>query len=197
LVRNLQSVREKFPGYHCRPVGSIGPERARLLVVGLAPGLHGANRTGKPFIGDSSGDFLFQALEKANLISRSQDFRYRFDKVKITNAVKCLPPENRPTMAEIITCNTYLVDELKLHFNKNMRKNRCVLALGSLAYKAVGLAINTRLPRFQHGEITELEEKFWLLSSYHPSRINTNTGRLTAAMLDDVMERLVDLLTVP
>jgi uracil-DNA glycosylase len=189
LAGYLMRLRDRYPGYRCLPVPAWGSPRARLLLVGLAPGLHGANRTGRPFTGDASGDFLFAALHRAGFASAPDAAAARLEDVRITNAVRCAPPGNRPTMLELRTCSGYLSVELGALWRPRVRRPRCVIALGNLAHQAVGLALGTRLPTFAHGRAVVLARGLLLLDSYHPSRQNTNTRRLTPAMLDDVLER--------
>jgi len=187
LVAYRHEVKAHYPDYHCKPVPPWGSSRARLLVVGLAPGLHGANRTGRPFTGDASGDFLFAALHRAGFATTPTAERARLNDVRITNAVRCLPPDNRPTAAELRTCSTYLAGELAQLWRAGMRRPRCVLALGRLAHEAVAQAGDWPLPAFHHGQQVSLAPGLLLLDSYHPSRQNTNTGRLTPDMLDAVL----------
>jgi uracil-DNA glycosylase family 4 len=187
LVAHRNAVKARYPDYHCRPVEPWGSSRARLLVVGLAPGLHGANRTGRPFTGDSSGDFLFAALHRAGFATAPTAARARLRDVRITNAVRCLPPDNRPTTSELHNCSAYLARELADLWRPRVRRPRCVLALGRLAHSAVALAGGWTLPEFRHGQNVPLAPGLLLIDSYHPSRQNTNTGRLTADMLDAVL----------
>lgn len=187
LVAYRHAVKARYPDYHCSPVGPWGSRRARLLVVGLAPGLHGANRTGRPFTGDSSGDFLFGALYRAGFATAPHAEQARLCDVRITNAVRCLPPENRPTNSELHTCSAYLADELADLWRARARQQRCVLALGRIAHSAVALAGGWTLPDFRHGQTVALAPRLLLIDSYHPSRQNTNTRRLTADMLDAVL----------
>ncbi|MFU8817561.1 MAG: uracil-DNA glycosylase family protein [Pseudomonadales bacterium] len=189
LARHLDGLRRIHPDYHCRPVPAWGRPTARLLVVGLAPGLHGANRTGRPFSGDASGVFLFAALARAGFVTSAEPMQARLRDLRITNAVRCLPPGNRPAMDEVRRCSGFLAAELAELWRPGMRRPRCVLALGHLAHAGLSMALGRRLPPFQHGQALPLEPGLLLLDSYHPSRQNTNTGRLTAAMLDAVMER--------
>lgn len=194
LARHLEELRDQFPDYHCAPVAAWGSPRSRLLIVGLAPGMHGANRTGRPFTGDASGYFLFEGLHRVGLVSDSVPVRSRLRGIRITNAVRCLPPANRPNMAEVRQCSAYLNHELDQLWRPGMRRPRCVLALGRLAYEAVGIAMQKRLPAFSHGAAHEVDPALWIVSMYHPSRQNTNTGRLTAAMRDRVLDQVVALL---
>lgn len=189
LARHLDAVAARYPGYYCRPVRPRGPRDARLLIVGLAPGMHGANRTGRPFAGDASGTFLFDALARAGFASSADPLTAGLIDARITNAVRCLPPANRPTADEVRRCNGYLAHELTELWRPGVRRPRAVLALGRIAHDALGLALGRRLPPFRHGVELELAPGFLLLDTYHPSRQNTNTGRLTAAMLDAVLQR--------
>ena len=190
LVAHLDAVRARRPEYHCGPVPAWGSARARLLIVGLAPGEHGANRTGRPFTGDASGVFLFAALARAGFVSSADPGRARLIDTRITNAVRCLPPGNRPNAAELANCSSYLAHELGQLWRPAMRKPRCVLVLGRLAHQAVARAWRHALPPFAHGARVELARGLVLLDTYHPSRQNTNTGRLTAAMLDRVLDQV-------
>jgi uracil-DNA glycosylase family 4 len=179
-----------------------------MLIIGLAPGMHGANRTGRPFTGDSSGDFLFKALLRAGFASSEQAAHAKLIGVRITNAVKCLPPENRPVAAEIANCAPYLAEELRTLCGERPRRARVVLCLGRLAHeaalKALALGVGadrgqagssrSELPAFAHGRRTEMARNIHLLDTYHPSRQNTNTGRLTEEMLDDVLATARQLL---
>jgi uracil-DNA glycosylase len=189
LARHLDGLRARHPDYHFRPVAAWGRTTARLLLVGLAPGLHGANRTGQPFTGDASGTFLFAALARAGFVTSPDPSRARLLDLRITNAVRCLPPGNRPLPDEIRRCSGYLAAEIADLWQPRMRKPRCVVALGRLAHDAIGLALGTRLPPFVHGQSVCIGGGLLLVDSYHPSRQNTNTGRLTEPMLDAVMER--------
>jgi uracil-DNA glycosylase family 4 len=164
--------------------------------------MHGANRTGRPFTGDASGDFLFRALHRAGFASSDRAAAAVLSGARITNAVKCLPPENRPVAKEIANCAPFLVAELAELCGDRPRKPRVVLCLGRLAHEAVvkvlSTAVNRRtvrqLPQFGHGRCTEISPRVYLLDTYHPSRQNTNTRRLTEAMLDEVMTQACRLL---
>jgi uracil-DNA glycosylase family 4 len=187
--------------YWCRPVPSFGPARARLVIVGLAPGAHGANRTGRPFTGDGAGPFLYGALFRAGFASRpesvARDDGLRLIDARLTNAVRCAPPGNRPTPREIATCRSFLARELAL-----LVRARVVLCLGEIAWKAVlgalehnGVRLPRPRPRFAHaGEATLGRGVPRLLASYHPSQLNVNTGRLKPEMLDTVLARARSLL---
>ena len=164
-----------------------------MLIVGLAPGMHGANRTGRPFTGDASGDFLFAALHRAGMASEPEAGDAHLLGVRITNAVKCLPPENRPLAAEVASCHDYLRDEIDELCGRRPRRARVLLCLGGLAHDAVVRAlpalVDRPAPAFRHGQAYAVTGRLTLMDTYHPSRLNTNTGRLTARMLDDVLHR--------
>ncbi len=179
--------------YWGRPVPSFGDPAARLLVLGLAPGAHGANRTGRVFTGDSSGDFLYAALHEAGFASQarsvSADDGLRLTDCYITCAVRCAPPGNRPLAAEKAACRNYLVRELAL-----LTRVRVVLALGRFAHdayldalRARGVALIKRRLAFAHGRLLQPPGGPALLCSYHPSQQNTRTGRLTADMFRDML----------
>ncbi|MFV2091149.1 MAG: uracil-DNA glycosylase [Pseudomonadales bacterium] len=194
LVALRKEVRRQYPEYHAGPVPAWGRRDARLLIVGLAPGMHGANRTGQPFTGDASGTFLFRALAKAGFSTHPDACEARLINTRITNAVKCLPPANKPIAAELNQCRTYLEEELDVLRGRTHRRPRCVLCLGRLAHEAVGRALAENIPLFAHGRHSEITAQFWLADTYHPSRQNTNTGRLTESMLDGVLRRVAELL---
>ena len=195
LAEFLDEVSAKNPGYHCRPVAPFGDPQARFLIVGLAPGMHGANRTGRPFTGDHAGILLYQLLHEfgfgTSARSVSTDDPLRLVNTRITNAVKCLPPENRPIAAEINTCNTYLANEIT-----GLPEQSIVLALGGIAHRAIIKAIGRRQVdyKFAHAAEHTIDGHFLLLDSYHCSRYNTNTGRLTPAMFRDVFRRARELV---
>lgn len=186
----------KWPDWHNAPVPSFGPMDARLLIVGLAPGLRGANRTGRPFTGDYAGDLLYPTVAtfgfgEGQFQARADDGFSLID-CRITNAVRCVPPENKPTTAEINTCNRFLKAEID-----GLPNLRAILALGLIAHKAVLRAHGIPAARhgFGHGAMHELPNGLLLANSYHCSRYNTNTGRLTEEMFHDVFARLRDYLT--
>lgn len=197
LARHLDAVRARHPGYHARPVAPFGPQRARLLVVGLAPGMHGANRTGRPFTGDHAGMLLYEALHRYGFASRpvSEDAYdgLRLNHCRITNAVKCLPPENRPRPDEVRRCNAYLREEINV-----LPDGAAILALGVIAHGAVLAAIGARgfLHPFRHGARHTLARGRVLFDSYHCSRYNTQTKRLTPAMFRGVFEAIHQHLIV-
>jgi uracil-DNA glycosylase family 4 len=196
LAGFLDRVKTKNPDYYCGPVPPFGAADARFLVVGLAPGMHGANRTGRPFTGDHAGILLYETLHEFGFSSHAQsvaaDDDLRLVDCRITNAVKCLPPDNKPVGAEINTCNGFLANELG-----NLEHGSVVLALGGIAHRAIIKAAGGRQAdfRFAHGAIHEPCERFTLVDSYHCSRYNTNTGRLTPAMFREVFALARDILT--
>ena len=186
--------KEKFPGYFNGAVPPFTASDVRLLVVGLAPGLHGANNTGRPFTADYAGDLLYPTLIKFGFAKG--DYAERADDglqlvgARITNAVRCVPPENKPTPAEIKTCNMFLQLEL------TELKPRVVLVLGLVAHQAVLRALKLKVTdyKFTHGGEYTLPNDAVLLSSYHCSRYNTNTGRLTEGMFHSVFARAAELV---
>jgi uracil-DNA glycosylase len=180
--------------YWARPIPGWGDPAAWLLVVGLAPAAHGGNRTGRIFTGDRSGDFLFAALYRAGLASQaesvSRDDGLRLTRCRIAAAVRCAPPANRPTREERERCRPYLVREIAA-----CPDARVLLALGGLAWEETLRALGAArpFPRFGHGAEAPLADGRTLLGSYHPSQQNTFTGRLTPAMLDDVLRRAAEI----
>lgn len=188
LTRHLAAVRRDHPGYHAGPVPPFGDRRARLLVVGLAPGMHGANRTGRPFTGDHAGILLYRTLHRYGFASQPDggalDDGLRLIDCRISNAVKCLPPANKPLPDEIARCNRFLQAELE-----GLRAGSVVLALGAIAHAAVLKAFGLRRGEFPfgHGNAHRLPRERMLLDSYHCSRYNTQTGRLTPAMFARVV----------
>jgi uracil-DNA glycosylase len=180
------------PDWFNAPVPSFGSLDARLLIVGLAPGVRGANRTGRPFTGDFAGMLLYRTLLHFGLAQGSYGADpadgLRLVDCRVSNAVRCVPPGNLPTTVEIGTCNRFLITEIAA-----MNRLRGVLALGGTAHGAVLRACGMRPARtgFRHGEIHALPEGRLLADSYHVSRLNTNTGRLTEAMFHAVVESLL------
>jgi uracil-DNA glycosylase family 4 len=190
LAAFLAGIRARHPGYWSRPVAPFGADAPRILIVGLAPGLHGANRTGRPFTGDFAGILLYETLHEFGLASAAAslgaDDGLTLADTRITNAVKCLPPANKPLPEEIGTCNSYLTTELEA-----LPSVRVVLALGRIAHDAVLLACGLRRSAFvfTHGGEHRLGARRHLLDSYHCSRYNTQTSRLTASMFKEVVAR--------
>ena len=190
LAEFLSTVRLEHPGYYCKPVPAFGDPDAHLLIVGLAPGKHGANRSGRPFTGDHAGILLFATLFKFGLgsaaVSTATDDALRLKGARITNAVKCLPPANKPQPLEVRTCNAYLRAELAAG-----TAVRVVLALGGIAHQAVLRACDLPLSsyRFAHGAEHATTGGRVLVDSYHCSRYNTQTKRLTPSMFESVVRR--------
>ena len=183
--------RSLFPDWHNAPVASFGGDDVRLLIVGLAPGLRGANRTGRPFTGDFAGVLLYKTLDKFGFArgeygERSDDGLTLID-CRITNAVRCVPPENKPEPVEIATCNRFLVAEIMA-----LARLKAVLALGAIAHQAVLAALGERRSAFSfgHGAMHRLSGGLLLADSYHCSRYNTNTGKLTKVMFEAVFAEI-------
>jgi uracil-DNA glycosylase family 4 len=191
LAAHLAAIRSVYPDYHARPVPPFGDARVPFLVVGLAPGLHGANRTGRPFTGDFAGELLYATLHRHGFAShpraRSTDDGMELFSCRVTNAVKCLPPQNKPQAGEVERCNGYLRGELAA-----LRPGAAVLALGRVAHAAVlkALLLPQRAYPFAHGAQFPLPTGLHLYDSYHCSRYNTQTRRLTAAMFDEVVRAI-------
>ena len=194
--RNLQ--RELHAEWFNAPVPSFGDVEAELLIVGLAPGLKGANRTGRPFTGDYAGDLLYETLRKfgfAHGVYRARpDDGLKLHRVRITNSVRCVPPQNKPEPGEIATCRQFLAAEIAA-----LPKLRAILALGAIAHQSVLAALGFRPAafRFAHGRLHALSSGLVLADSYHCSRLNTNTGKLSAATFEAVFASLSCRLTSP
>ena len=195
LAEYRQANRAAHADWYNAPVPSFGRLDARLLIVGLAPGVRGANRTGRPFTGDFAGDLLYRTLlhfglAQGRYLADPEDGLTLVD-CRVTNAVRCVPPANLPTPAEIGACNGFLATEIAA-----MSRLRGVLALGGTAHNAVVRVHGLRPARmpFRHGTIHTLTEARVLADSYHVSRLNTNTGRLTEAMFHAVVQELLDRL---
>lgn len=195
LAAFLDAVRRERSDYYCRPVPPFGDPHARLVIVGLAPGMHGANRTGRPFTGDHAGILLYRTLFDLGLASAptstSADDPLKLTGVRITNAVKCVPPQNKPLPIEVATCNAFLKAELTQSADA-----RVILALGAIAHAAVlrALEVSGARLRFAHGVEHELGGGRMLVDSYHCSRYNTQTRRLTARMFETVVRRALALV---
>ena len=196
-LRKRQFANEEYWG---RPVAGFGDPDARLLIVGLAPGAHGSNRTGRPFTGDASGEWLYEALHRygwaSQPVARARDDGLVLSDCYITAAARCAPPDNRPTSEELDRCRPYLQAELEL-----LTRVRVVLALGRIGWESWLRAAEwwerfgtSQRPRFAHGAETVLANRLVLVSSYHPSRQNTNTGRLTRPMWHSIFERIKTIL---
>jgi len=190
LAQFLSDVKGEFPDYSCKPVPPFGDPEAALLIVGLAPGKHGANATGRPFTGDYAGTLLYSTLHRfgfaSNPVSSHVGDGLVLSDCRITNAVKCLPPQNKPTGEEEKRCNHFLGAEMA-HPNLTV-----ILALGALAHRAILRCKGIRLNRypFAHNALHRLDDGTRLINSYHCSRYNTQTKRLTEQMFHDVFERI-------
>ena len=195
LASHLSRIRDMYPRYYARPVPPFGDAKARLLIIGLAPGMHGANRTGRPFTGDHAGILLYETLHRYDFADRPASVSARdgltLKNCRITNAVKCLPPGNKPLPAEIATCNLYLQTELA-----NLQAGSVLLALGTIAHDAVLQALKLKRKEypFAHGKHHRLDAGMHLLDSYHCSRYNTQTKRLTPEMFDRIVRQARELL---
>ena len=195
LANFLDEVREIQPDYFAQPVPSFGDAQARLLIVGLAPGMHGANRTGRPFTGDYAGKLLYSTLHHFGFSSRAEPLgaagqanaELMLSGCRITNAVRCLPPQNKPEPAEIRQCNAYLVTELA-----SLPHGAAVLALGTVAHQSVlrALGLRSKDYAFGHGARHVLPNGLMLYDSYHCSRYNTQTKRLNEAMFHQVFSAI-------
>jgi len=195
LSQFLAAVKDEYPAYHCRPVAPFGADRPRLLVVGLAPGKHGANASGRPFTGDHAGILLYKTLHEYGFASKpvSEHAKdgLKLHHCRITNAVKCLPPNNKPSTEEVRECNGFLRNELQ-----SLQANSVVLALGAVAHKAVlsALGLKQSAYPFVHGQAYKLNPVLTLLDSYHCSRYTTQTRRLTPEMFHKVFAIARDLV---
>ena len=191
LVEFRAASAANHPDWHNAPVPSFGTADVALLIVGLAPGLKGANRTGRPFTGDYAGDLLYPTLLAYNFATGDYDARaddgLRLNKCRITNAVRCVPPQNKPTGPEIKTCRGFLNNEINYLSNLKI-----ILALGVVAHNAVMATLGEKLSarKFQHGAIHALPGGLHVIDSYHCSRYNTNTGRLTPTMFHEILEKI-------
>lgn len=192
LAAFRQSQRAAHPEWFNAPVPPFGDDRAELLIIGLAPGLRGANRTGRPFTGDHAGELLYSTLRKFAMAEGDYDARpddtLALHRARITNAVRCVPPQNRPEPGEIAACRSFLSAEIA-----TMPRLRAMLALGAIAHDAALAALGLRraLFRFAHGALHLLPDGRLLADSYHCSRLNTNTGRLTPTMFEAVFAALL------
>jgi uracil-DNA glycosylase len=194
LVDLRQEMRSSHPDWFNAPVPGFGDPDAWLAIVGLAPGMQGANRTGRPFTGDFAGDLLFGTLARFGLAEGVYEARpddgLRLTGAIILNAVRCLPPQNKPTPEEVRTCRRFLEPPLEA-----LSGLKVVVALGQIAHQSAVKALGGKLPKmpFAHGAEHRLPSGIRLVDSYHCSRYNQNTGRLTAAMFDTIFEQAVAL----
>lgn len=192
LARHLDGVREAYPHYHALPVTPFGDPDPALLIVGLAPGMHGANRTGRPFTGDYAGVLLYETLHRYGYANRpealARDDGLELTRCRITNAVKCLPPQNKPQPDEVRRCNAHLKAELA-----ELAPSSAILALGAIAHQAVLMAFDLRRGSyvFAHGAQHALPSGHTLFDSYHCSRYNTQTKRLTKEMFNQIFREIL------
>lgn len=191
-VARVRRKAYKDEEYWGRPVPGFGDPQARVLVVGLAPGAHGSNRTGRQFTGDSSGGFLFPALHRAGFANQagaeSRSDGLILNDMYITASGRCAPPHNKPTPAELNNCQPYLERELQII------QPKVIVCLGKIAFDRIVKIFELRNLKFSHGAVYELAAGRWLLCSYHPSRQNTATGKLTFAMFDQIWKKAKSLL---
>ncbi len=196
LHQFLVEVKVRYPDYYARPVAAFGDDDPRLLIVGLAPGLHGANATGRPFTGDYAGLLLYEALYEFGYSnqhkSESLSDGLILKRCRITNAVKCLPPQNKPLGSEIIQCNSFLAAELNTLVEKAI-----ILALGTVAHQAVLRAydVKSSSAKFAHNAKHALPGGRTMIDSYHTSRYNIQTKRLTKNMFFDVFRSINELMS--
>jgi uracil-DNA glycosylase len=192
LAAFREAQRASHPEWFNAPVPPFGDDRAELLIIGLAPGLRGANRTGRPFTGDHAGELLYSTLRKFGLAGGDYDARpddtLALYRARITNAVRCVPPQNRPEPGEIAACRSFLSAEIAA-----MPRLRAMLALGAIAHDAAlaTLGLRRAMFRFAHGALHLLPDGKLLADSYHCSRLNTNTRKLTATMFEAVFDTLL------
>ncbi len=195
LADYLADSKVKYPDYYCKPVPPFGDPNAQLLIVGLAPGLHGANATARPFTGDHAGIILYQTLYKFGFANQAQsralDDGLVLLNARITNAVKCVPPQNKPTSAEVRTCNLYLQEEINVLVGPHV-----ILALGRIAHESIVRALGLRHKdfTFAHGAVHTLDEHLTLVDSYHCSRYNTQTKRLTEPQFEAIFATIRKLI---
>jgi uracil-DNA glycosylase family 4 len=195
LASFLDKTGQEHPDYHARPVAPFGDHNARLLIVGLAPGMHGANASGRPFTGDFAGILLYKTLYDFGFSNKpesvSLDDGLELVNCRITNAVKCLPPQNKPQLDEIRQCNGYLKTELD-----HLPDGSVIIGLGKIAHDAVLRAYGLKLSSYPFGHVNthQINAGMMLVDSYHCSRYNTQTRRLTADMFNDVFRIASELL---
>jgi uracil-DNA glycosylase family 4 len=194
LAEFLAETHRRYPDYWARPVAPFGVKNPQILIVGLAPGMHGANRTGRPFTGDFAGILLYETLHELGLsthsTSTSATDALKLRNTRISNAVKCVPPQNKPLPEEIRRCNVYLQAELA-----QLKTTPVIVALGRIAHDAVLMALNLKRSEyvFAHGREHTLTESRWLIDSYHCSRYNTQTRRLTPSMFKAVLSKACEI----
>ena len=195
LVEFRRQNQQKYPHYHNGAVESFGNLSAAVLIVGLAPGLHGANQTGRPFTNDYAGDILYPALAKfgfaAGEYKKHKDDGFKLINVRVTNAVRCVPPQNKVTADEIAACREFLQQEIA-----SMPNLKLILSLGGVSHGAVLQALGLKKSKFKfaHGALHILSDSLYLLDSYHTSRYNINTNVLTVDMFERIVGRFSELL---
>jgi len=195
LADFLAISKQKYPDYFCKPVPAFGDPKANFLIVGLAPGMHGANATGRPFTGDFAGILLYETLHKFGFANKPESVSVEDDlqltNCRITNAVKCVPPANKPTTDEIKTCNAYLKNELQA-----LRPGNIILALGKIAHDSIIRSFDLKLSQhaFGHENVHQIGNNLTLIDSYHCSRYNTQTKRLTTKQFEKVFQKITDTL---
>lgn len=196
LVEFRKANRLKFPTYFNGPVPPFGSIDAEILIVGLAPGLNGANQTARPFTNDYAGDVLYPILKKYGFAKgeyqKRKDDGFELINVRITNSVRCVPPENKPTGQEVKTCGDFLIDEIA-----DMKNLKLILTLGSIAHGAVLSVLGYKKAafKFKHGAVHHLDKhNLLMLNSYHTSRYNINTGVLTFEMFEAIVQQMKNLL---
>ena len=194
LVKHQARIKRQHPDYWCAPVPGWGAVRSRLMILGLAPGLAGAGRTGKGFVGDASGAFLFKSLHSHGFATDYRSERARLRETVITNIVKCVPPKNRPLSREKRNCEKFLARELESFLPNRRTKNRVILCLGRDAYESLHRILELPAMPFAHDLRLQIRDHVFMLSSFHPSRLNVNTGRLTQDMFDAVIAHARSLL---
>ena len=198
LATFIADHRKKEPDWFNGPVPTFGDSNARIMIVGLAPGLKGANRTGRPFTGDYAGDLLYSTLDKFGFSQGTYQKHVgdglKLKDITITNAVRCVPPQNKPTGPEIQNCRPFLQNTIAA-----TTKHKGFLVLGRIAHDTVlrNLSLPLKAHPFAHGAVHEMNNGYWLFDSYHCSRYNTNTGRLTEAMFESVFETMREKLNEP
>lgn len=198
LIAFRQENIVKFPSYYNGPVPSFGPLDAEVLIVGLAPGLNGANQTARPFTNDYAGDVLYPILKKYGFAQgeyqKRKDDGFMLQNVRITNSVRCVPPQNKVTGDEVKSCGTYLIDEMT-----QMPNLKIILTLGNVAHSAVlgVLGYKKAAFKFAHNAVHHLNNHHLLMvNSYHTSRYNINTGVLTYEMFENVIQNITSLLSI-
>jgi len=187
--RKLYKIKE--PNWHNAPVPSFGKINAKLLIVGLAPGLKGANKTGRPFTGDYAGNLLYSSLLKNKLAlgiyKAHKNDNLKLISTRITNSVRCVPPQNKPNSTEKLNCRKFLISEIN-----NMKNLKIILALGKIAHEEILKVFNLTLNKnkFEHGKVHYIKNNIKLYDSYHCSKYNTQTKRLTYKMFHDIIDKI-------